>query len=383
MSAAVAARTKLRGGFTFSLASGEDDLEIRRLLRENPMPGAISLSFEREPDSALAASIEGDVHHTLVARDNATGLIAGLAARSVRLMFVNGQPARVGYLGQLRVARGCRHLRTLLDDGLSFCRALHDQGDAPFYLASLIDGNDAARRLLVGRRSSVAPQFVPLEHLQTFAIPVRQRQRTSLPNGLRICAGSADRIGDITACLQRNLRRYQFAPCWGPDDLSSALTTRGLSATDFVVAIDGQRVVGCAALWDQREFKQVVVRGYSPLLRRVRPLVNVAAGLFGQPYLPALGLPLRFAYVSHIAVDEDREDVVTALIAAQIHNARQRDLDYVVTAFPDRHGFHGVVRRHWRHRAYGSVVYTAHWPDGESFVRALDRRPAQPEVAIL
>jgi hypothetical protein len=383
MSAAVAARTKLKAGFTFSLASHDDDSEIRRLLRDNPMPGAISLSFEREPDSALAASIEGDVHQTLVARDNATGVIAGLAARSVRAMFVNGQPARVGYLGQLRVARGCRHLRTLLDDGFSFCRALHDQGDAPFYLASLIDDNDAGRRLLAERRSSAAPQFVPLEHLQTFAIPVRRQPRRSVPTGLRICTGSPDLIGDIAACLQRNLRRYQFAPCWAPDDLSSALTTRGLSASDFVVAVDGQQVVGCAALWDQREFKQVVVRGYSPILRRVRPLVNVAAGLFGQPYLPAPGLPLRFAYVSHIAVDEDREDVVTALIAAQIHNARKRDLDYVVTAFPDRHGFQGVVRRHWRHRAYGSVVYAAHWPGGDSLVQRLDHRPAQPEVAIL
>jgi hypothetical protein len=41
------------------------------------------------------------------------------------------------------------------------------------------------------------------------------------------------------------------------------------------------------------------------------------------------------------------------------------------------------VRRHWRHRAYGSVVYAAHWPGGDSLVQRLDHRPAQPEVAIL
>jgi hypothetical protein len=318
-----------------------------------------------------------------VARDSTTGLIAGLAARSVRWVFVNGQPARVGYLSQLRVARGARHLRTLLDEGFSFCRALHEDGDAPFYLASLIDGNDAARRLLVERKSSVAPQFVPVEQLETFAIPVRQRLRNAMPDGVCVRTGSADHYGDIAACLGRNLRRYQFAPCWEPADLESTLRTRGLSPTDFVVAIDGRRVVGCAALWDQRAFKQVVVRDYSPLLRHARPLVNVAAGLLGHPHLPAIGRPLPFACVSHIAVDDDRADVLAALMVVQIRSARQRGLDYVVTAFPDRHAFHDVMRRQWRHRAYRSVVYAAYWPDGESFVRSLDDRPAQPEVAIL
>ena len=380
---APAAAARRQDRFTFSLASSEDDPEIRQLLRENPLPGEVSLSFEREPDSTLAASIEGDLHQTLVARDGATGRIAGLAARSVRCVFVNGQPARVGYLGQLRVARGCRHLRTLLDEGFSFCRALHEEGGALTYLASLVHDNDAARRLLVDRKSSVAPRFAPIEHLTTFVIPAGQRLQHFAAGGVRICTGSAALIGDIAACLQRNLRRYQFAPCWQAAELESPLSSRGLSAKDFAVAIDGRHVVGCAALWDQRAFKQVVVRGYSPLLRRVRPLVNVAARVLGQPHLPAIGRQLQFAYVSHIAVDDDREDVITALVAAQIGQARRIGLDDVVTAFPDRHPFQHVVRRQWRHRAYRSAVYAAYWPDGESWVRSLDDRPVQLEAAIL
>src|SRR4051812_34220400 len=34
----------------FDVANQADDFEIRRLLRENPMPGKISISLEREPD---------------------------------------------------------------------------------------------------------------------------------------------------------------------------------------------------------------------------------------------------------------------------------------------------------------------------------------------
>src|SRR4051794_19024058 len=38
----------------FDVATPADDAEIRRVLRENPMPGAIRLSLEREPDAQLA-----------------------------------------------------------------------------------------------------------------------------------------------------------------------------------------------------------------------------------------------------------------------------------------------------------------------------------------
>jgi hypothetical protein len=86
---------------------------------------------------------------------------------------------------------------------------------------------------------------------------------------------------------------------------------------------------------------------------------------------------------SHIAVDGDDRGVLASLIAAQVRRARDLRVDYLVVGFADRHPFQTIVRRLWRHRAYRSVIYAAYWPDGEAFVRSLDDRPAQPEVAIL
>jgi hypothetical protein len=352
------------------------------------MPGEISLSFEREPAIALAASIEGDVHQTVVARTQSTGEIAGLVSRSGRDVFVNGTPTRLGYLSQLRVARGDHALRTLIDDGFAFCKTLHDQGDTPAYLVSVVADNDAARRLLVDRRSAAAPRFWPVGEMDTFVIPARPLGRhrgesSDLPERVRIERGSSVLVSDIADCLRRNLRRYQFAPSWSAADLRSNSRTRGLSPEDFVVALDHGRVIGCVALWNQRLFKQVVVRGYHPALRRARPLMNAAARVLGLPRLPPIGEALRFAYLSHIAVDDDRAEVLGELIAMQMARARTADLDYVVAGFPDRHPFQAVVRRTWARRTYRSALYLACWPDGDAFVRSLDDRPAQPEVAVL
>ena len=173
MPATAAARAELNGAdgasarapyepFAFRLAGREDDPDIRRLLRTHAMPGAIAVSLQREPDASLAASIEGDVHETVIARSRSNGELSGMAARSVRMVYVNGEAVRLGSLGQLRVASGRHALRTLIDEGFSFCRMRHQQDGAPAYLVSLVADNSAARRLLVERRSPTAPRLVSI-----------------------------------------------------------------------------------------------------------------------------------------------------------------------------------------------------------------------------
>jgi len=66
------------GNVRFSLATAEDDADVRRLLRENPMPGRVSISLEREPDAGLAATAEGELHRTIIARDAVDGRMIAL-----------------------------------------------------------------------------------------------------------------------------------------------------------------------------------------------------------------------------------------------------------------------------------------------------------------
>jgi hypothetical protein len=369
--------------FGFDLASSRDDGEVRRLLREHAFPGAISLSLEREPSAAIAASIEGDVHQTIVARDQCTGQVAAIATRSVRDAFVNGQPSRVGYLGQLRVDRRYRRHRSLLEDGFAFCRALHSRGDARLYLTSIVADNEAARRLLLRRRWAAGPRFTALAELVTLVISLARQPRSIGVAGVRIARGSHSLVGEIAACLRRNLRRYQFAPCWTADDLLSAGRTRGLTPERFFVAIRQGRVVGCLGWWDQRSFKQVVVRGYSPALTRWRPLINVAAPWFGTPALPAVGESLALAYLSHAAVDDDRVDILTALANAACGDARAAGLDQVAIAFAAGNPLLEAVGRCFRHRKFVSILAVANWPDGDERLRSLDGRLPHPEVAVL
>jgi len=107
------------------------DVALRRLLRENPLPGKIVLAYEREPSYFAAAGLEGPFHQTLVARDVATGEVLGCANRSVRSLFVNGEARPVGYMSQLRLhprlRRGLRLARCLVR-AFELYRTLHADG---------------------------------------------------------------------------------------------------------------------------------------------------------------------------------------------------------------------------------------------------------------
>ena len=338
-----------------------------------------TLSFEREPDAGVAARIDGEVHQTIVARERASGRIAAIAARTIHRAFVNGEPMRIGYLGQLRIARTFRASCTLMSAGYAFCRALHDADPVPLYITSVLSGNVAARRLLVDLLYRDAPAMRPIGRLLTVVARPGRMPRASPATGLSIHRGSSELVPEIVDLLQRNGRRHQFARVWTSGDLTAPL---GPGVEHLLVARAGTRIVGCLACWDQRAFKQVRVRGYAPALRRWRWLINACGGLTGTPSLPPVGRRLEMAYLSHVAIDDDRTDVLRALLS-RVGDVVPADVEQVVAGFsqdsPLLEAFRGGVRS----RLYESVLFAAAWPDGEHAIRSIDGRRPHLEIAVL
>jgi hypothetical protein len=196
--------------FDVSVASAADDAEVRRILRGNALGGGIRVSLEREPDAGVAAAIEGDVHHTLIARERSSGRVAAIGSRSVRDVYVNGRPSRLAYLGQLRFNRPLRAPRELLEAGFAACRALHESADAPCSLISIVADNEAAARLLLGIRSPSMPRFVPAGAVTTLVMRCGGRERRTVPGRVEICSGTRELLGDVLECLRRHAVRHRY-----------------------------------------------------------------------------------------------------------------------------------------------------------------------------
>lgn len=358
-----------------------DEPDLRRLLRETPIAGAISLSFEREPDLLHAAAVEGDRHRFVAGRDG-EGRIVGMAARSVREVWINGAPARLGYLGQLRAAGEGRGRIRAMREGFALLAADRRPDELPFDLTSVVLDNVPARRLL---EAGVAgfPTYRPLGELVTLALLPRGARRRP-GSGIALERGAPERLPEIAALLRSEGARRQFAERVTAERLACPIRSRGLTPSDFHLATRAGRLAGCAAVWDQRSFKQTVVRGYSRPLALLRPILSLAGPALGLPRLPPVGAPLAAAFLAFVAVPGDDPEVLDALLASALADAHARGLDQLLLARAAADPLLPVARRR-AHRPYRSMLYAVHAPSGAGAEAAalLDGRPLGPEVATL
>ena len=97
-------------------ARPEDSAALEALFRATPMVGAITLGLERGPDFFDGAAVQCEEPEVYIVREGAACWASG-----TRRVFVNGRPARVRYLSDMRIhpdhqgglvlARGFRYIR--------------------------------------------------------------------------------------------------------------------------------------------------------------------------------------------------------------------------------------------------------------------------------
>jgi hypothetical protein len=355
----------------FAVAGEADDADVRRLLRETPMPGKVSLSLEREPRYFADAGLPGEMKHTIVARLGGRLVCAGSCA--IRQRFVNGTPRRVGYLGGLRLDSRHAGRFDILRRGYEFFHELQTDSPADFYFTSIATDNERARRFLE-RSLPGMPRYEFLSEFVTVLLPAQHR--LPVPN---VAATSTLDEDELVVLLNNHCRHQQFAPCWSVGELT-ALKSLGLREHDFCYLRKQGRLAACAALWDQRTFKQTVIRGYAPWTSFWRPTLNAVARIIGAPRLPAVGGTVANAFVSHLAAAADEQ---IRLIAELRRMAAQRRIELLTLGFAANDPRLATLRSHVRCREYRSRLYVVRWPEIGGAARELDDRFLAPEVALL
>lgn len=366
-----------------SVATQEDDPEMRQLLRENPLPGRLQVTFEREPDFFIGAAVEGPYNQTIIARDRELGHIVGMVSRSIREVYCNGRPDTLGYYSQMRIAAGYRSWRRAMSIVGRKLQEFHQDGRTSRYLNSVVADNIPARRLLTAGIPGL-PRLHEYARFHTLAILAPStRKQLPLPDGTTLVRGAASHIPELLDCLRRNGLRYQFSPVWTEETLFHPQHTPGLSPQDFWLAFRENRMIGCLGVWDQLHFKQTVLRGYDGWLARYWRLINTCTRLIRFPQLPQPNTPVRYCFASHLAVDEDAPDVFLPLFR-KIHNdVITRGYRTLMLGLPEDHPFLRLVKKSYVHLDYASQFYLSNWESEASPLGSLDDRLPGVEACLL
>jgi hypothetical protein len=374
-----------RDAIQVTVATETDDAGIRRLLRQNPMPGSISISMEREPSyfaeewawDAMEASEDARDHRaspfrqTIIARHR--DRIVGAGSCSFHRRFINGRPCRVGYLSGLRLDAAVAGRFTIARRGYQRFEALQRPDPADFYFTTIAADNERSLRVLE-RGLPGMPKYRFVCDFITALIPVPRS------SGTRTAARAEVSSSELSDFLNRRNREFQLAPCWTPGGLI-ALARLGLKIEDFAIVREGSGMVACAALWDQRCFKQTVIRGYAPTLTLARPFINGLAKWLHRPVLPAVDSTLAHAVVSHLAAEPGRPRALRELIKALLPIAAARGIGFLTIGFAELDPRLALLRADFSLREYRTKLYSVQWPDFP--MTELDQNVCFPDVALL
>jgi hypothetical protein len=364
------------GGFRFALARRDDEPEIRALVGSVAMPGAVSVRFEREPDYFLGTTIQGDPCHVLIARHLPDGTLAAVAVRAERRVYLRGRPARVAYIGQIRVAPRFQG-RWLAQRAAREVSQLHD-ASVP-YLGVIAADNPVALGTLTGRRPPGGPRVACVARLVSLAFPIygRPGRRPALAVE-RVTEGSLE---EVVAFLQRVGPARELFPVVEARELLDGQTYRDLLLEDLAVVRRDGEVAGVLGAWDQSAYKQDIVDGYAPRLGRMRPGYDLLARLLGGRPLPRPGGMIRTAFGCLRCLVDDDPDVLAALLAASLQRARAQGQDFLMLGFDERDPQLRRVPR-WLHVTYRSDVFLGSFAENAA-AAAVDDRAVYVEVATL
>jgi hypothetical protein len=366
---------QIKSRFEIELAAAADDRELRELLRSSPIPGQISVTFEREPSFFDSCHIRGDFFQVGVGRDRTTGRIIGLGTRSIAPGYINGQPQPLGYLADLRLEPQYRG-GTLIARGYRFLRKLHEDRRTHLYTTVIFSENHAAIATIASGRAGL-PQYHDMGTIHSPGINIR-RAEPPIDAGCKILRGSQDLLPEIVECLNRNNSRRQFAPVHTAAMFRDQW--RDFRIEDFHVAMRGSKVVGVVGCWDQSSFKQTRVTGYGSRLRWVVPLANLLRPVTRVPKYPKPGEEVAYFYLSFIAIDDDNLPIFRALLRSAYNAAVGLGYLYAVLALHVRDPLLPALRD-YSLTPFSGRLFCVTFEDGEDLFRELDGRVPYLEAA--
>jgi hypothetical protein len=324
------------------------------------MNGPMRLSLEREPDFFRAAAIGNTATEVIVGRETYSGRVVSTASRAMRRVYVDGLEQSLGYLSSLRIHKDAAG-SMLLARGYQYLRELHGDGQTPYYITTILDGNRAAEKLLTSERAGL-PAYIPFGRLYTYLIPLYRHTRRVARSSVTRCADSAD-LHPALDCLNSFNANLQFAPVYKPEDFGvGSRMLPGLFVGDLYLHRSGKIIDGTLAVWDQQPFKQEVVSGYAPWLAALRPLLAFGSRFGFAPRLPAVGHTLPCLYAALVSSRDASQDIFEELFETVVAERSQAGYAYLLLGLSDRHPFCPVVERRAAMKI-ASTIYLVYWRD--------------------
>jgi hypothetical protein len=362
---------------SFALAEKKHDAQIRALLKNTPMPGMIKIAYTREPDYFLGVTGNNGCSQTLIYESDTH--IKAISCRSIKPVFINGNPMDFGYLSGLRIAPDARN-SIILGRGFKAMHSLHEDQKTIAYFTTIIEKNYPAQMFLTSKRAGI-PTYRPLGRYVVHTVLLNNHFRTK-QDGIEIVSPPVVSIDEITTFLREYGAQKQFFPVYTSDN-ATLCNTKGFDSNYFFVAVKGSSIIGVAGVWDQRAYKQHTINGYSPLFSCMKPFINIFLRVKGYHSLPATGDILKAFTISFVCICDNNPGILRALIDKIYRYGIKAGYHCMSIGFHENDPL-SMAMKDFFIIPYYSALYLVYWDDGKEFCeKYIDNRIPYLELGAL
>ncbi|MBL8909095.1 MAG: hypothetical protein JNM17_00190 [Archangium sp.] len=295
------------------LATPADNSQCLQLFSTVPMRGELVLSTQREPDFFQLYAMQKAEPFTWVG-DDGTPQLVGMCSALIRDGWLDGAPARVGYLGDLRVRFD--RARTFGKFFGEFFDQLCAETKCSAYYTAILSSNRAAMNALTKRRPKRPNQpWYSLLH-EFDAVSVQLTRKRTPSADVKVRSARAEDVPRIAEVLAESHARRAFGYRFDQGEFEHRVKHwPGFSLDETLIAEDaGGALMGVTTVWDPSSVKRYRVHAYEGSMKWVKRGFNLAARVAGWPRLPEPGNEFRYAYLSNLWVRDESPRVFRALL---------------------------------------------------------------------
>jgi len=368
------------GAMVYRRAIKSDDSTLNLILQQTPMTSWVTLSTEHEPSYFASQNMFGNRQTLLAYRRDETQTTVGMCSFTELPLHINGYKTTAAYLGELRVLPAFRNKPGIVRSGFKAIEKIAAtlSTDAHWF-TSIASENVTAKRLLEANLEGM-PIYQPRGEMLSMALSTRTSRNSSIMQR----AQKSD-IPALVEFYNRQAREFEYSPVLSENWLAQLDGSNGLHLDNFWLLKNAETIQACFALWDQRDFKQTVVRGYRFPLNMLRQPYNILSSMTGRVNLPAIGEPIDYLFIAFLAIDIRTLNDIRPVIDSALALIISENVDIGMLGLSLNNPLIEQLKRYPK-QTYQTCIERVSWPDvaePPSLKSISGPDIVQPEIALL
>ena len=352
-------------------ASRADNGRLLALTRETPMPGAIGLRIDREPDFFRLQALRGE-GSVLVQEEG--GEIQGCISLSHRTVWAAKRERTLWYVGDLKVHPARRREGVGAGLAVAALEYLMDQ-NADLLACVVAKGNRRVLTFLEGKF-----QIPPFRSLGRLSVLMLLSSRRGPSHRFQVREGKGADTAELAFLYRNTSARFELAPILTEEAWREAMDGDP-AVCKVLVAAENSRIQAAGWLFDVQWAKKHVVislpAGLSALAAPLRPL----AGLSPAFRVPREGEIVSLLCLRNLCVRDDNMGALRALVGAARKQAHAGAFPFVIHGLHERDPFRRAFRR-FPHFSMGSELFLTSLQGNEDLVEEVSKGVPVEDYAL-